>query len=131
MLKFRAHNEQDKAILERFISADPEHSVTSSLEFWLLPENKHKGTDYLAVEDEKGVVVYLVLENCLRIHAQFAPATEIDRIRAAIPQISAKLAHDAKTSYRQLLFESVFPPLVRFLEKIGWRRSPNEVVLGL
>ncbi len=128
MLKIRSHNENDKFLLEKWISLDPEHSRTSDVSFWLPPAEAHKGTTYLAVEDSVGVVGYIVLENVLRIHCQFPPSSEITRIRAAMSEFIPKICKESKTQYKQLIFESVSPALIWFLRKFGFRRSKNEIV---
>lgn len=129
MLKIRAIKENDRFLCEKWLALDREHCDTSDLSFWMPPtENRHKGTDYLAVEDSIGVVGYVVLENILRIHCQFPPDTEKDRIREAMGVFIAKLKQEARPQYKQLIFESVSPALIWFLRKFGFRRSKNEIV---
>jgi hypothetical protein len=134
MLKFRKHNENDQFLVEKWVAQDSEHSRTSDVLFWSPPKDPakaHKGTDYLVVEDDVGVIGYLVLENCLRIHCQFPPAFETDRIRAAISEFIPTIKNQAQSQYKQLIFESVSMPLIWFLRKFGFRRSKNEIVCKL
>lgn len=131
MTKFRPTREDDRTILESFIALDEEHSQTSTSDFWLPPKIEHKGAKYLAVEDENGVIGFLVLENVLRIHSQFAPASEILRTRPAVASTLTQIQKWAASQYREVIFESVSSGLVWFVRKFGFRRSKNEVVCRL
>jgi hypothetical protein len=134
MLKFRPIAANDELLLEKWLVADDEHSKTSNLSFWLPPKDasqKHKGTDYVAVEDEIGTIGYLKMENILRIHCQFAPPTEIQRTRKAMAEFINHIKQEARPQYAQLIFESVSAPLIWFLRKFGFRRSKNEIVCNL
>lgn len=134
MLKFRPIRQNDADLIEKWIANDDEHSKTSDLSFWLPPKDanlKHKGTDYLAVEDEFGTIAYLKMENILRIHCQFAPESEIERTRKATAEFLTKIKQEARSQYAQLIFESVSGGLVWFLRKFGFRRSKNEIVCDL
>lgn len=131
MVRFRATNSADAPTIEKFLAADPEHSKTSALSFWLPPVEEPKGAKYLAVEDEKGVIGYLVLENCLRIHAQFAPPTEIERTRVAVGETIAQIQHFSRSQYKEMLFESISRPLIIFLRKFGFRRNENQIICRL
>lgn len=131
MLKIRQIRENDKHLIEKWLAVDPEHSKTSDVSFWLPPPDKHKGTDYLAVEDSVGVVGYIVLENILRIHCQFAPPYEINRIRDAMEEFMVRIKKEASPQYKQIIFESVSAPLVWFLRRFGFRKSKNEIVCQL
>jgi hypothetical protein len=129
--KFRPTTQSDRELLEKYIAADEEHSKTSSVSFWLPPETEHKGVKYLAVEDEKGTIGFLVLENCLRIHAQFAPPDQTERTRAATADVMTQIKHWARPQYKEIVFESVSLGLIWFLRKFGFRRSKNEIVCRL
>lgn len=134
MLKIRPIGKNDELLIEKWIACDEEHSKTSEVAFWLPPEqlaDRHKGTDYLAVEDSVGVIGYVVMENILRIHCQFPPATEVVRIRAAMTEFLTKIKAEARPQYKQIIVESVSLPLIWFLRKFGFRRSKNEVVCSL
>lgn len=131
MTKFRPTTANDEALLKEYLAADPEHSQTSTPSFWLPPAIEHKGAKYLAVEDEKGVIGFLVLENVVRIHAQFAPPDQIDRTRAATANVMTQIQKWARPQYREIIFQSISPGLIWFLRKFGFRRSKNEVVCQL
>lgn len=131
MTKFRTTTENDKELLEKYLAADPEHGMTSTTNFWLPPTDPHKGTKYLAVEDEVGVIGFLVLENVLRIHAQFAPTYEVRRTRVALADVMMQIQKWARPQYKQIIFQSVSTPLIWFLRKFGFRRSKDEIVCSL
>lgn len=128
MLKYRPQNENDKFLIEKWVANDPEHSKTSEPSFWVTPSVPEKHTKYIVVEDSVGTVAYLVLENVLRIHCQFAPSTETDRIRAAAEEFLPKLKKESSENYKQVIAEAVSAPLVWFLRKFGFRKSKNELV---
>lgn len=125
--KFRPTTENDRELLAKYISSDPEHSATTPVSFWLPPSDPHKGAKYLAVEDENGTLAYLVLENCLRIHVQFAPPEEIERTRAGLASALPQIQHWARDQYKEIIFESISAPLIWFLRKFGFRKSKNEI----
>lgn len=131
MIKIRGHNSNDAFLLEKWLASDPEHSKTSDLSRWIPPAVPHKGVKYLAVEDDIGVVGYLVLENVLRIHVQFAPESETDRIRVAMEEFMPRIKAASSAEYKEIIFESVSAGLVWFLRKFGFRKSKNEVVCKL
>lgn len=128
MLKYRPVGKNDDLLVEKWVAADKWHSDPT---FWLPPkdaEKQHKGVKYGVVEDAVGTIGYVVLENVLRIHVQFPPSTETDRIRAAIDEFIPRLIENSKSQYKQIVFESESPALIFYLRKFGFRRSKNEIV---
>jgi tRNA splicing endonuclease len=68
------------------------------------------GVKCLAVEDEKGVVFHLRVENVMRVYAQFPPEQEIDhdRLHKALHESFLFVASGAKRmGYREMIFDSV------------------------
>jgi len=131
MLKFRKTTEADRKKLEKWIAADPDHKDRGNPEFWL-PQDPAEHIQTFAVQDEQGEVFYVRGENCLRLHIQFAPASEKRRLAKAISEFSDTISRSAKKlKYTEIIFESVFAPLIRFLEKRGFHSSPNEFVKDL
>lgn len=134
MLKFRKHNENDQFLVEKWVAQDSEHSKSSDVLFWSPPKDPakvHKGTQYDVVEDSIGAIGYLVLENVLRIHVQFPPAYEKDRIRAAIDEFIPRLIAESRSQYKEIIFKSESPALIWYLRKFGFRKSKNEIVCNL
>lgn len=134
MLKFRGHKETDKALVEKWIACDDEHSQTSTVESYCPPDDpnaQHKGVKFGVVEDEIGTIGYLVLENILRVSCQFPPAFEKDRIRAAIDEFIPQLIEHSRGQYKQIIFKSSSPALIFYLRKFGFRRSPTEIVCNI
>jgi len=128
--KIRPLNDNDKLLLEKSIAADPDHAGKSGVEFWLPQER----ANCFAVEDDKGVLFYIRAENCLRLHLQAVPANDKeDRARLArgIDDFASHIKEAAKKTYRQIIFESVYPPLIRFLHARGYRASRDEHVQDL
>jgi len=128
MLKFRKTAEADRKKLEEWIAADPDHQGRGNPEFWL-PQDPASKIQTFAVQDEHGDVFFVRGENCLRLHIQFAPASEKRRLAKAISEFTEQISGSARhLKYTEIIFESVFKPLVRFLSKRGFRSSPNEYV---
>lgn len=133
MLKFRKTTEADHNKLAEWIAADPDHREKGDPSFWL-PQNPEDKIQTFAVQDEEGDIFFVRGENCLRLHIQFAPASEKRRLAKAISEFSDRIAQSARhLKYTEIIFESVFKPLVRFLtnSKRGFQPSPNEFVKDL
>lgn len=129
-MNIRPLNENDKLLIEKSINYDPDHAGKSNVAFWL-PQDR---TNCFAVEDDKGVVLYMRAENVLRLHMQAVPATDKEdraRIANAIDAFSKHIREVAKKTYRQIIFESVYPPLIHFLHRRGYRASRDEHVTDL
>ena len=129
MLKYRKVTANDRSQLEKWIASDPEHRDKTSPEFWLPEEGD--GTNRFAIEDDHGTVFYVRAENVLRLHIQFAP-DERKRTAKAIDEFTKLISSGARQKkYKQLIFDSVFEPLIKFLERRGFHRSQNEQVMDL
>lgn len=126
-LKYRPTTNTDKNKIVEWIAADPDHAGKSEAEFWL-PD---KDVSCFAVEDELGAVFYVRAETVMRLHIQFAPNQRARTARAIDEFTPWIAAAGTKKGCKQMLFESVFAPLVRFLEKRGFRHSPDEYVMEL
>lgn len=84
------------------------------------------------MEDEHGPIFFVRAENLLRLHIQFAPREERSRLAPAIDWFEKFIGREAgHRGYKQIIFESAFVPLIRFLKKRGFRGSPNEIVKDL
>lgn len=128
MLKYRPTNALDKNQIAEWIALDPDHA-SQSADFWLEKDNDK--VDCWAVEDAKGTIFYVRAEKLLRLHIQFAPPTEHRRLAVAINEFTETIKQKAKPDFKQLIFESVMEPLIRFLHKRGFRSSPHEEVCDL
>lgn len=129
-MKIRPLNDNDKFLLEKSITHDPDHAGKSTVDFWL-PQDR---TNCFAVEDDQGTVLYIRAENVLRLHMQAIPSnSKAERVRVAknIDEFAAHIREVAKKTYRQIIFESTYTPLIRFLEKRGYRASKDEYIADL
>lgn len=126
MIKTRKINENDSFLIEKLIAMDPDHAGKSKVDFWL-PQDR---TNCFAVEDEIGTIFYVRAENVLRLHVQF-DVTEKERTKKALDEFAINIRESAKHTYRQIIFESTFAPLIRYLHKRGYRASLNEQVTDL
>jgi hypothetical protein len=127
MIKVRKINENDPFLIEKWINSDPQHAGKTNVDFWL-PQDR---TNCFVIEDEIGVIFYVRGENVLRLHIQFAPASESERTKKALDEFASHIRESARPTYRQIIFESTFAPLIRFLHKRGYRASKEENVIDL
>jgi hypothetical protein len=129
MLRSREVTEADRSQIEQWIQSDEDHRGRCKADFWLTPED---GVKLFAVEDALGTIFYVRGENLLRLHIQFAPESERRRTAKAVDEFTSLIAAGAKKShYKQLIYESVVQPLIKFLEKRGFHSSPAEQVYDL
>lgn len=134
MLKYRPTNALDKNQITEWIAADPDHASRCEPTFFLPPNEADALNDRVlcwAVEDEHGAIFYVRAEKILRLHIQFAPKTQFRRLAAAINEFSKTIQRASAATFKQIIFESVFEPLIRFLHKRGFRSSPHEQVCDL
>lgn len=128
MVKFRLPNENDKFLLQEWIASDKDHADRCDASFWLPDEKETGRVQQFVVEDEHGALAYVRAENCLRMHVQFAPRSQTERTRNNFDEVMEKIYQWARPKYKQVIFESVSTLLIRFLQKRGFRKSPNEFV---
>ena len=128
MLRYREVSETDRSQISDWIAADEDHRNKCDADFWLA---KEPGVKLFAVEDSCGTIFYVRGESLLRLHIQFAPDQKV-RTAKAIDEFTELISAGAKKqNYKQLIFESTVAPLVRFLNKRGFRKSENEYVRDL
>lgn len=132
MIKSRKTSNQDASLIKDWIAADPNHQGITETSFFLSSENSSDAKTFLyVVEDEQGPIFFVRGENCLRLHIQFAP-NQRRRTARAISEFASVMAKGAKKlGYSELIFESVFRPLIRFLRKRGFKSSQSEQILDL
>lgn len=132
MIKSRKTSNQDASLIKDWISCDPNHNGVTEVSFFLPPEKPSDAKVLLyTVEDEQGPIFFVRGENCLRLHIQFAP-NQKKRTARAISEFASTIAQGAKKlGYSELIFESVFRPLIRFLHKRGFVSSQSEHILRL
>lgn len=132
MIKSRKTSNQDASLIKDWISCDPNHSGVTNASFFLPSETESEAKTFLyTIEDEQGPIFFVRGENCLRLHIQFAPNQRRRTARAISEFASVMAAGAKKLHYSELIFESVFRPLIRFLHKRGFVSSRNEYILNL
>jgi hypothetical protein len=128
MIKSRKTVPQDAPQIAAWIEADENHRGLEAAETWVTPQEH---TFRYMVEDESGPLFCVIGENVLRLSIQFAP-NQKRRMARAVDEFSKVMAAGAKKmGYKELIFESVFYPLVRFLHRRGFRKSSEENILDL
>jgi hypothetical protein len=126
MIKFTPTSASDHAQIAEWIAKDPDHQKHCTPEFWLPSKN----TECFRVEDDQGPVFFVRAENVLRLHIQFSDNRK--RNARAINEFTDFIRENSRArGYKQIIFESVFKPLIRFLDRRGFHASPNEMVTDL
>lgn len=129
-MRYRKTVETDKQKLAEWIGVDPDHMNKSGADFWLQP--KDDGVACFTVEDANGEIFFVRAEQTLRLHIQFAPPSEKRRTVLAIEEFTKWIKEIARQKKcKQLIFESVYNPLIKFLTKRGFRSSKDEQICDL
>lgn len=126
MLTFTPTDLDARDQIAEWIEKDPDHAGRVDAGFFLPSPN----TECFAVEDSKGPVFYVRAENVLRLHIQFCP--ERRRTVVAVDEFTKWIQNNARSrGYKQVIFDSVFQPIIKFLGKRGFYSSPDEQVMDL
>ena len=120
--------EDDRAMLESWIQAEPSHPNTP--DFYIAPP---KNVSTCVYSDDQGPVFVGRYTPVLRMDFDFNPQAGPERIGALMQSEFVGLVQQAKAwNFYQLIFDSVAKPLIRFCEKkLGYVASPNEYVRPL
>jgi hypothetical protein len=118
-MKFTPSTEQDTEQLSEWILADidpPHRSVSPS---WWLTGN---GVLSYCLHDTKGPTMYVRLDkdkDMMRLHCQFAPVSEVSRLRVARSLLFAlpRMREIAKKSnLKGFVYKSTHPDLISFMQ---------------
>jgi hypothetical protein len=116
----------DLPTIAEWIEADNDHRGMDP-NFWIIPGVEN--FESFVVENPKPVFAVRV-EKVMRIHIQFGPRSR--NMIVAIDEFTAQIKSAARRQgFSQIIFESTSEPLIRFLEKRGFRKSQNEVLIDL
>lgn len=115
-------------LLGEWIDADPDHAGRVSAVDWLAPE---KGVQNLLGMDREGALLFLRCSNAMRLDIQFAPKSEFRTARALLCGLPSLADTLRKQGYREIIFESRSFPLIKALERIGFRKTSTEHVMQL
>jgi hypothetical protein len=129
VLKKRSVSEHDRTLVETFISKDADHAGRCNADFWL-PAKEKDSTARFVMEDALGPCLFVRGENVLRLHIQFSDS-KMRNGRALIDFIPMIEEDARKHGFKQIIWDSVSPDLIKFTERFGYRTSPNEVVKDL
>jgi hypothetical protein len=119
-MKFVASTERDIGQLSRWIQNDPYHKNYIDPIWWLTGN----GLLSYCLYDSKGPTMYVRLDkdgDSLRLHCQFAPASEVSKMRVAKSLLQAlprmrKVATD--NGLNAFVYKSVSPDLVSFMQTV-------------
>ena len=131
-MHLRTTVEADVPLIKHWMGADPRHSleVRNSAE-WLLTG---LGLLSFCLADAKGPLAFIRLDeeaDLVRAAIQFGPESEVSKRRLVVGLIRmglpAIVRFSQKSGYRGVVFESVNPSLISFLEKHqGIRKAEKE-----
>ena len=128
MLVYRKTQESDRKTLEEWVARDKEHCSTSTAEVWLPQEH---ADCYLVSDDKAEPLFFFRVSKSMRIDIQF-PSEADRRMPKALDEFTRDMKRSAKQSgFKELIFDSVFPRLIKFVSKRGFKPSPNEQVCRL
>jgi hypothetical protein len=130
-----ARKDDHEALLSEWIAADPYHTGQTA-DAWL---RARPGVENLLLIDKKGPLFFLRCSNVMRTDIQFAPnemsegSREIrrrigDALASGLPWLAAQAR---SRNFREMMFESKSPRLVRYLEGLGFKASATEYILSL
>ncbi len=137
-MKYPISSEQDLPQLKSWTDADPTHKDAVDPSFWIRPTdengNPEDGIKCLRVEDDKGTVFYLRMENALRVYVQFPPEEEVgkSRLTSALRRAMWFIGGGAKKAgYQEMLFDSKSSHLIAFFERLGFKVFENNYRIRL
>ena len=135
-LNHRESSVTDLPKLQKWVDADLQHKNVLPPEFWIPSENtdERKGTKCLAIENDKGVMFFLRLENVMRVYVQFPPDGEYnpEEMKEALESSFRFIAPGAKKiGYKEMIFNSVSKSLIRFFRKFGFTELKDEYGVSL
>jgi hypothetical protein len=121
--------ESDREHLTAAIARDRQHRDTVTPEFFLKPE---AGMESMVLVSHDETMFYFMMERALRLHIQFCVTSDAEKNKQAMSDGFLWLREMAKANgFRQLIFDSKFPPLIRFCERFGFKPSPDGLVCNL
>lgn len=127
-MKLRPIGGNDKFLVEKWISYDPDHSTRCDADFFV---NADSGkSEVFVVEDDIGAIMFCKVESIARFHVQF-DSREKERTRRALAQFVPEIEKLLSKRYCQIIWESVSAPLISFMSKFGYRRSQDEYLKDL
>lgn len=130
MINFSPSTLIDLEQLTEWISHDPYHFHLGQPEWWLT--GAEGSLLSFCLMDGKGPVAYVRLDegDDIRIHTQFAPETVVSKRRLVVGMIQAVRALIGlykDTSARGLVFNSINPSLIAFMDKhLGFKSVGND-----
>lgn len=126
MIRLLESTKDDISQLAEWIEADPWHHNQGQPEWWLTGN----GALSFCLQDDKGPLCYVRLDQegeLIRLHTQFAPYDEVNKIRLVrgmikcLPMVE-KFARDSKAN--GIIFKSSSAGLIQFMKK--WNKNFKE-----
>ena len=128
MINFSPSTLDDLEQLKEWTAHDPYHFHQDRPEWWLT--GAEGSLLCFCLMDQKGPLTYVRLDDgdYIRIHTQFAPESVVSKRRLVVGMIECvtKLIEVYKTSARGMIFNSVNPSLIAFMDnRLGFKSVGN------
>jgi hypothetical protein len=127
MITHRPITPEDFPTIEREVRDDACHKGWLRPAFFTQPNTVSR-----VYEDEQGVILFLRMSNCLRLHIQFANVDK-ERIRKCLITQFPEVVQSAKRSgFGSIIYDTASKTLAWFCRRyLGFVDSPEERVLWL
>jgi hypothetical protein len=127
MTTIRLTTEDDRPLLQQWISEDEDHKDTTTPDFWLSPENLSH-----VYEDDKGPVLFLKMSKVLRLDIQFDNKAKVRNAKVILAGFPALEELARKAGFREIVFCSKSKGLVGLLQRcFGFQPEPTEYRITL
>lgn len=128
-MKFTNTVASDIEQLTEWISSDPYHKDCIDPHWWMTG----RGLLSFCLQDQKGPTMFVRLdkdEDRIRIHTQFAPESEVSKLRVAktiIQVLPVLMVYGKERKLKGFVIKSVSPSLINFLQiKFGFTPIGND-----
>jgi hypothetical protein len=110
---FKGRTIPENQVLESWHKDDPEHQK-ADVEFFIKPA---PGVEHLTVEKDGETMFFVTIENVARVHIQFNPtAGKLKVLKTLMIGFTWLQAALKERSYREMIFDSRFAPLIKFCQ---------------
>jgi hypothetical protein len=125
-INVRKPSDEDLSRLRECLVADEHHKLQD-------PDWWSKDEDALHVFfDENGNRVWVKVESVLRLHIQHDPdASKLASARIMKQGLAGLRIWAAQNSFRQILFQSTAEPLIKFCQRLGFRKTDSDYSVAI
>lgn len=121
MLRYRKTESEDKNLIADWIQKDEDHRGRLQPEFFIEKDR----AECFVVSDNEGPIFFCKMEPVTRLHIQFAPISK-RRMAVGVDEFCREIKSASRSKFRELIFDSVYQPLTKFLSRRGFKHGENE-----